>query len=167
MMSQQINFYLTERDQAELEVALRTVGSFVPIADIDERGGPCVLESATIREMGKDRLKIHLVEQGNLSEVRFQEVPAREFRVVDVIRSPVVEFVRCYYVGGQLRRGRLYVATAFYEGSSLIRKHKSFVEWASSLIAGARNALIKDRKSFFYFGKEALQLREDGIELLS
>jgi hypothetical protein len=166
MNSRQINFYLTPSDQAHLEQVLRAAGDFMILADTTENGDLRFLDDTRIREMGREALKIHLIKPSEIGAIRFNNLPGPSRRVIDVVRSPVVEFDRCYCLNGQLRRGRLYAVTAFYAEGVLVRKHEPFVRWAGSLIAAARKALTKDPQSFFYFGEEALQLKEQGIELL-
>jgi hypothetical protein len=165
MNSRQVNFFLTARDQAELLTQLAAVGDFIVVAGTTKSGGVNRLESAEIKQMGVDRLQVYLMRPNDIGGVRFHDVPKMGYKSVDVLRSPVVEFDRCYHAEGLLRRGRLYVVTAFYDGMELTRKDGAFLQWAGALIKTARRKLTKDPRSFFYFGADALRCREAGTTM--
>jgi hypothetical protein len=161
MRSKQINFFLTATDQAELLKEFGIEDDFVYIDSIAKGRQLCYLETAEIRKMGVERLKIYLVRRRDVELVRRNALQDQPHDAVDVVRSPVIEFMRCYHADHQLRRGRLYVVTAFYEGGVLVKKDRNFLDWAITVIATAQKKLIRDPDSSFYFGKNALELRED------
>ena len=116
--------------------------------------------------MGAERLQIYLARPADVDAIRLNSMPGHPTMAVDVLRSPVVEFARCYHVGNRMRRGRLYFVTAYFDGCALIRKDNSFLEWASALIATTRRKLKKDAALSTYFGQDALRLKAGGTEFL-
>jgi hypothetical protein len=47
----------------------------------------------------------------------------------------------------------------------LTEKNRSFAKWGTALLSRARKVLTRDRASMAYFGSEALNLREAGMEM--
>ena len=166
MRSRQINFFLTAFDQASLLERFSDRGDFAIVNPVSPNGAPHLLETAEIKAMGTDRLAIFLVQRDRIDDIQFKFIAKQTYYIVDVVRSPVIEFDRCYHHANRLNRGRLYFVTAYFDERILIRKDEAFVAWTSSLIAIARRKLRKDPKSFFYFGEDALKLKEVGTEMV-
>jgi hypothetical protein len=165
MRSRQINFFLTAADQAALLKYLDTRVEFVVIESVAEGDRLQRLETAEVKIMGVDRLKVCLVRPNDIGAVQLTALKNQPYKPVDVLRSPVVEFVRCHHADNILRRGRLYFVTAYFDRRTLVRKDDAFLKWAGTLIAAARRKLMKDSASLFYFGEEALRLKETGTEM--
>lgn len=166
MSSRQINFFLTAGDQAQLEQKLRAVGEYVVVGLICKDGRPVVLRDAVIKQMGTDRLTIYLVRPNDIRNVLCRELPTHANKVIDLVRSPVIEFARCYHAADGLRCGRFYVVTSYNGDEAVMQKERSFVEWISRTFTAARRALIRDPGSGDYFGPEASKLRNEGTKLL-
>jgi hypothetical protein len=163
MMSRQVNFFLTPADQAALMAQFAGVGEFALIDGIAPDRRPQLRSTAENRQMGVERLTIYLVRPQDVDAVVLNDVKGQPYRVVDVMRSPVIEFDRCYQAGNLLRRGRLYFVTGYYDEQTLAKKDHAFVDWADAFLKKARRSLKKDQ--FFHFGAEALKLKEAGAEL--
>lgn len=164
MRSRQVNFFLTPRDQAELLSKLDPAGQFVYVAWRCKDGGLDILQTSTVRQMGKETLTIYIVRADDLDAISFNDVG--DFSSVDVIRSPVIEFNRCYMDDQRLSRGRFYVVNSYFDQDGQIaRKDEGFLKWSERLISKTRRCLKKDPDSFFHLGAEALQLKEAGFEL--
>src|SRR6266700_3960228 len=108
MNSKQVNFFLTAADQAELLRRFVTKSEFVVLASVTEGGRLHLLESAEVKEMGRDRLTVYLARPGDLHAVKLQSLQHQIYKTIDIVKSPLVEFARCYHADGLLRRGRLY-----------------------------------------------------------
>jgi hypothetical protein len=163
MKSRQINFYLTPVDQADLVKQFGQLGECALIKSIAEGDHPELLETAEVTNLAHERLQIFLARPDELEEILLKKL--ENLSHVDVVRSPVVEFDRCHQTKEKLGRGRLYYVSSYFEHRVLVSKHHSFVEWANALFKIVRGTLKKDPNSFFYFGAEALKLKEAGIEL--
>jgi hypothetical protein len=160
MQSKQVNFFLTVDDQDDLINAFRArVGEFVIIDSIAEGGRLRLLQTAEIKRMGAERLKVYLARPNDVALVRLNHLQHHPHETVDIVRSPIVEFDRCYHRDHQLRRGRLYMVGAYYDDDVLLKKDDGFLKWANALITTARRRLTKGPESFFYFGRNALELK--------
>ncbi len=164
MRSRQINFYLTAADEAELVRHFGRQGEYAILASNAKDCHPELREIAEIGKTESDRLQVFLAQAHDVEAVILR--PARkDLWYIDVERSPVVEFDRCIQTKDKLGRGRLYFVTGYFDQQVVVSKDRSFVEWANGFIKIARRTLKKDPASFFYFGEEALRLKEAGVEL--
>ena len=166
MHSRQISFFLTASDQAQLLRQLRDAADFVVIDSRAELGQIRLLEEAEVGEIGVGRLLVYLTRSNYHEAIRLIPLRNQNFQAIDDLRSPVVQFARCGHADHQLRRGCLYVATAYYENGALSRKDGSFLKWARVLIETTRKKLRRDSKVGSYFGEDALRLKQAGAKLL-
>lgn len=165
MNSKQINVFLTAGDQAALIGAFNDKVPFVVVHPRSHDGEVNRLEDAQIREMGKDLLKIYFVQPRHIDRIKFNSLKIQTYKVVDTVRSPVVEFSRCFHVGNILRRGRLYFVSSYYgEGSVLKKKPDDFLEWADAFLSISRKHLKKDKSGSYYVGDNALALKAAGTQ---
>jgi hypothetical protein len=162
MNSRQINFFLTATDQAELLIRLGSKGDYVIVHACTQDERLYLLENAVVKEMGVEPLTVYLVRSTDIDAIQLNVVPNQPYKSIDVVRSPVIQFSRCYHAGGRLRRGRLYFVTAYYDGGEKTKKEKAFLKWAIDLITIARRNLLKEPGSLFYFGGDALRAKEAG-----
>ena len=114
--------------------------------------------------MGFEHLKIYVTQSQYIDRIIFKRSANAAF--VDELRSPVVEFSRCYQDDQLIRRGRLYFVNGYFDASGLINKDDDFLKWGNSLMRRARRMLRKDPNSFEYFGPEALRLKEMGLKMV-
>lgn len=117
MRSSQVNFFLTRIDQAELLTKLDPLGTFVYLESTARDGSLGILESAEINKMGSDRLTIFISLAKHVDEIILKQSSATMF--IDDLRSPVVEFSRCYQDDHCIRRGRLYFAKSYFDRRTL------------------------------------------------
>jgi hypothetical protein len=158
MNSRQVNFFLTAADQASLVRQFATREAFVVVQSLAQDDGVRLLKTVEIKEMGTEHLKVYLARPSDVGSI--------QLNALDVVRSPVIEFVRCFHQGNLLRRGRLYFVTAYYDGSVLTRKDHAFLEWANTFISTARRKLSRDRELQSYLGDEARSLRQGETEFV-
>src|SRR6266702_3284949 len=164
MRSSQLNFFLTRNDQAELLAKLDPLGTFVYVESISQDGSLKILESAEIRKMGSERLKIFISLAKHVNNITFDQSPTTVF--IDNLRSPVVEFGRCYQDDQCIRRGRFYFIKGYFDQrAALICKDEEFLKWGNSLISKTRRILKRDPESLTYFGPEALRWTESGFKM--
>lgn len=164
MRSSQVNFFLTKNDQAELLADLDPRGTFVYVESLSRDGSLGILESAEIKRMGTDRLKIFISLAKYFNEIVLGQSSTAAF--VDVSKSPVVEFGRCYQDDQCIRRGRFYFVKGYFDQrASPVDKAQEFLEWGNSLVSRTRRTLKRDPESFAYFGREALRLKGLGLKM--
>jgi hypothetical protein len=110
---------------------------------------------------GEDWLHLFLVRPEDLDRVVTQHVAVQGYWVVDVLRSPVIEFQRCFFDGKELRRGRAYFVDKYYDSSdALIQKPETFRKWAQTVLRAIRQSL--ERKGSDYIGYDAKQWLSTG-----
>lgn len=144
MRSQQVNFYLLPEEQEWFESQLRSCGDLVVIRKPASPEDSIVADSTIIRAMGREDVRVYLSRRQDLPQIDVRAIPSRNSWSIDELRSPVVEFSRCYFDGQLLRRGRLYVITHYYdENSLLVEKQKSFVNWAKTLISTTKKTMAR------------------------
>jgi hypothetical protein len=166
MDSKQINFYLTQKDQEVLESELRSVSNFL-IAEAQSPEKKLIIRpSIVISRMGAEPLKIILLRPDDKESVNFLEVSKLKSYAVDTVSSPVVEMSRCYVAEKELRRGRFYYKTKYFDGKgNKVSKSSEFLSWADKMTKIVRKCLQKE--DLEYFGEEATKLsKECKIKLL-
>src|SRR5688572_19044008 len=147
MSGHQVVFFLTPNDLAECECRMREVTPVVFIEYRSDAPTPKTLSDSVVAEMGKTWLAIGAARPEDLGAIRFTLVQAQGYFTVDILRSPIVELSRCFFDGNQLRRGRLYYTSEFYdEKDTLIRKDAAFVQWAKSVLSAAIKGLKRDKE---------------------
>ncbi len=63
---------------------------------------------------------------------------------MDVLRSPVIEYRRCFTDGKILRRGRLFFIEDYYdENERTVKKDTEFRDWARAMVARVRRIMKK------------------------
>jgi hypothetical protein len=170
MRSRQINFFLTAEDQASLVAHLTDrLGPFAFISRLSDSDAPHLLETAAVNNMGSERLGIYFVRPTDLEQVRLDAFVKLQRYVVDSLRSPVIEFTRCYHSGGILRRGRMYVSSSYYDRDGVpVSKDRDFLDWVAAMIAATRRTLrTRVPPSMFYCGQEAFELSQRGERLVT
>jgi hypothetical protein len=166
MKSRQLNFFLTQADQERLIKTLLEIEDFSIVESIALGKLPKILESASIKEMGNERLKVFLLNNGDMKNLVLTEYPNQPYKFVDVVRSPAIEFVRCYVEENIIRRGRFYFVKEYIDNGVPKKKPDPFLEWGNQLLKLCRMHLIQSADNLVYLGPEALKLKERGWHLV-
>jgi hypothetical protein len=119
--------------------------------------------SLNVGEDGQPWLFCHLVRESELVDVVTRHVPAQGYWIVDVVKSPVIEFNGCYFNGKILRRGRVYYVDGFYGADNTwVEKSEAFRLWAAGVLKTIKKVLKKNGSE--YIGETALAWleRENG-----
>lgn len=115
---------------------------------------PRHVPSLDLVEEGAPWLFFHLVRPDDLASVVTRHVPAQGYWTVDVLRSPVIEFSRCFFDGQILRCGRVYYTPSFFgPDDAVVLKSSAFLDWAKLLFAVVKKNL--KRRDTEYIGAEA------------
>ena len=163
-MARQISVCLTSNDVEGLEKNLRTGEEFRLIEGLSEK--PSVTEAAG--GLQQQRRMVFLVRVEDLPHIRLRPVPGKNLYRVDSITSPVIEFSPCVHSGSEMRPGRFFFETRYYEGEKLVEKHGEFMTWTNWVLSRCRKALKPDRATSTLWGEEAASLRESSrLTLLS
>jgi hypothetical protein len=155
-MGHQINFYLDPMDMVALEQTIRTLGPLLVLHSRSPVPEPRILDSVSIEENGQPWLFVHLVRHEDLQAVVTRHVPAQGYWTIDVVKSPVIEFNRCFFDCTILRRGRLYYVDGYYDANQVWEdKPQSFQQWAKAVLAKAKKSLRKHKTDYIGKGAEA------------
>ena len=149
-MGRQVNFYMLPADLAKFEHILRARGDTFFVAGC--LPSPEVAIHNTLRT---DWLRTYLIRGSDSAQATTIAVPAQGYWHVDALRSPVVEFDRCYYDGTVIGRGRLYFQPGFYADEQWVDKTSEFIRWADSLIRWVRRHYRRDPQTGYYVGPHA------------
>ena len=155
MNSRQINFFLNEQDQIELNDLFSNDGELIFCKSRSEQAKPKILDSSVIKKMGGEPLKILLVRKADLDLLKFRYLKIRNEFVIDTIDSPVVEYSRCFLCDEFIRRGRMYFLKSFYDDAeNMVTKNDCFLSWADALLNTTKAELIRSANGDF-LGKGA------------
>jgi hypothetical protein len=159
-MAKQVSFFMHPDDLADFDAWLRSREGTTVLADYSQTPVPRPLSSVTIGRMGEESLRVFLARDGDLPNVIFQSIPNRGY-VIDVLRSPVVQFSRCYFNGHLLRCGRFYYETGYWDEEKQWKtKSDMFSHWADAILRRIRTA-YKTKHFFYYVGPSAQKWRKE------
>ena len=152
-MGRQINFYLIPGDIDALAMELLKAEPYIVLHSRSASASPREVGSLDVLEKGHPWLYFHLVRPPDKNSVVMREVPAQGYWTVDVLRSPVIEFTRCYFDGHILRRGRMYYDAKYYgEKGDLVSKSDNFLEWAKIIFSKTKKNLINTNSDYVGHG---------------
>jgi hypothetical protein len=163
MKGRQLNVYLTPEDSHLLERHLRSLLDIVAFEWRSTESSVRQLPNMEIQEMGKPWLTIGLARPEDVPNLGLRQIESKDFRILDVLRSPAIEFSRCFFDGKILRRGRLYYIPKYFDGAHLVQKSGGFTEWAKDVFNAAKALLTRDSELESYIGLNAERLRSEGI----
>jgi len=153
-MAKQVNFFMHPGDLADFDAWLRAREGTVVLADYSQTSTPQLLPSATCARKDEESLRVFLVRDSDLRNVVSQPIPNQGF-LVDCLRSPVVEFSRCYFNGDLLRSGRLYYDTGYWDEKKRWKaKPEVFWRWADAILRKIRST-YKTKRASSYVGPGA------------
>ncbi len=163
-MGIQVNFFLPrQRSTLGLEQAFHSVraiscASFSVPLYLLPAGFARALKAI---EKGEVWLYYFLVREAALNLVTLREVPAQGYWAIDSLRSPVIEFSRCFFDGTQIRSGRLFFDEGYYDDNDAwVVKPAEFSDWANAVKGVAKKLL--NRAGNYYYGKEAAVWKNEG-----
>jgi hypothetical protein len=160
MRSKQVNFYTTPNDERHLIDQIGHKMEFICMPSISqvEHGVKTSYESIVKTE----NYNIYLLDESRLSDIKFLSAKERGIYYVDQLRSPAVQFSRCYCKDNIIRRGRFYFVTGYFDGDTLVKKDKEFISLGNSILKVTKNYLHLDKSTGDYYGGEALDLKSLG-----
>lgn len=170
-MGRQVNFFLNAEDQKDFVELLGTWENLVFLPDRSLTGKATIPDQG-FRTCESDDLSLYLVRKEDLHEVKFYFLPNQNCWYVDSLRSPVIQYSRCYATDSLIRRGRLYFQPGYYEESDWVEKDHAFVAWADRIIKTVRRKLrlhklpLGSNSCTEYLGKSTLLWAQENKALL-
>lgn len=153
-VGKQATFLLLPSDLIALEAEIAHIEPFTVLHSRSKSKEVNELSALDPAKSGEDWLHLFLVRPGDVESVITQHVPAQEYWSVDALRSPVVEFQRCFFDGKALGRGRVYFVESYYDSSgALVPKPEAFRNWAQAVLSVVRRKL--HRQGPDYLGRDA------------
>jgi hypothetical protein len=126
---------------------------------------PNCVPSTDLVENGNRWCFFYFARRADLDLIVTREVPTQGYWTVYELFSPVIEFGLGRFDGEVLRSGRLYYIDSYYdEKKTLVSKLADFIRWSKQLFSKARRQLTFDKGLHAYLGKEAVQMRNSGIQ---
>lgn len=148
-MGKQVNFILLPADVVVLQKEIGAISPFVVLHSRSNSEKVRLLAGLDSRESGEDWLRLFLVRPEDIEDVVTQHVPEQDYWAVDLLRSPVIEFQKCFHDGHELRRGRAYFVEEFYGANrELVRKPPAFCKWAKTVLKTIRGKLLREGPDF-------------------
>ncbi len=149
-MGKQVNFYANNDDLREVQAKLEAedvvfVESRFPKQQIETVG------TLLVPVMEESALRLNLMRGQDFPLVQFNK--RQDFFEIDTLRSPVIEFDRCYYNDRLMRRGRAFFETGFYDSAGdWTSKPTDFNQWGDQFLRWLRRYFIRDEATKFYMG---------------
>lgn len=160
-MGRQVNFFMHPDGIPEFEETVKKTGQEIMfIGDESSTKEPHLLKTLAIlpEEMGKVSLIAYITKKDFFQMIKSRFVERQNYWSIDEQESPVIEFIRSYFDGKILRRGRLYFQTGYYDSNdNWVEQPKSFLTWADSVLRWIRNHYVKDPATGDYASPAAIQ----------
>jgi len=155
-MGHQINFFAASEDFTYIEQEIRRIEPLAVLHSRSNTATPRSVPSVDLQDDSQQWLFFYLVRESDLPMVVTEHVPAQGYWTIDALRSPVVEFDRCYFDGRILRRGRVYYVDGFFgSGEAWVEKPEGFRLWAKAILKTIKKCLTK--RGSDYIGDGALR----------
>jgi hypothetical protein len=164
-VGKQVNFFATELDLSSIEQHLRTNAPYVALHSRAETSRPRILSHLSYEQHGKAWPFFFLVQEENLRDVRMRHVPAQDYWTIDVLTSPVVEFLKGLQGESGLQPSRLYfTASYFAPDGALVAKPDTCRDWAASVFSTSKKLMKK--RGAYYIAPDAGRLEASGVALM-
>jgi hypothetical protein len=161
-MAHQFRLGLIQEDALEIDEILESL-QIVPIRSSMRKLKPARLQTTAIRRMGAEKLLIYLVHEEDIEALVFRKKGDGPEWTIDSRRSPVVEFLRCFFDGKILRTGRLFYDSGYFRPSGAWEeKSEGFRHRAARLFQAMKKRLTYDRQLGVYLGNSAAKLLSEG-----
>ena len=153
MGSKQINFYLFPWDLTKVDLLFEELGN------VRILGLPMPTQKLRIsKKVGsadfnqKNWVSTYWVMESQLDQVILEFVEKQNYYLIDDLRSPVIECIRCYWdvEKNTLRRGRLYFKEGYWnDNKEWVRKNEAFLNWANLLFKRFRKVFKRSKLEGF------------------
>ncbi|MER8656563.1 hypothetical protein [Mesorhizobium sp. M0847] len=167
MMGRQVNFWLSDKDQTELQSIVLSKGVFAVINSRSKTPAPSLKEKFERVHPGRKVEGFHLVPKALREEIVWKHNPYNDTYDPDLSRSSVIQYNPSRTEGSSIFQGRFYFqARDFDDLGQLIEKHAAFTKIGDALLRLVRKNL-NHLHSGFYAGNEALKLKDAGFQFRS
>jgi hypothetical protein len=165
MSSRQVNFYSTPLDYAEMEKRLLKIGPFLMFASRSYDGNAPLLSGPLVDHLQIDHRCLYLALPAHKDLVELETISTQPYKLVDVMRSPVIEFDLGNSNKDRLDEARMFLFRDYLEDGRFFLKDQGFLDWSQKMLRAAVRGWKRVPPDFHYFGPEAMKLKEKGIAL--
>lgn len=118
-----------------------------------------------LRKPGKENLRVYLTRQEDLQSVVIRPSGNGRMWTIDDLRSPVIQFDRCYFDGKIIRKGRFFYDLSWFgSNGKIVSKSEGFQKWAQQMFAFCRKKLVRNAELDAYVGASAMNwLNRGGV----
>lgn len=142
-MPRQFTVFLNSQDVREIEDVLCPVLPYRVACSEQKAERPVIIESLDPDALSCGSRTVVIF--GPEEERHLLLTPVKRTYFIDTLRSPVVEFSRCYQSDAFLRAGRFYFHSKFRgPGNIWIDKSPQFVAWATNLFKLVKASLVRE-----------------------
>ncbi|HWZ31951.1 MAG TPA: hypothetical protein VNX18_11480 [Bryobacteraceae bacterium] len=160
-MGKQLQLYLMPEDAREFERVLAPDHVLI-LNRYSSDGRPVISETATLPSPEMTAVDGYLVRSSDVGQVFYRNVPAQSRWIVDILRSPCIEFFGCHFDGTTLKRGRLFYDSGFYDDAdNWVDKPADFQRWAKAVFRVARKCFKRELELGAYVGPRAKKWRDE------
>ncbi|UCI19657.1 hypothetical protein FJ970_01375 [Mesorhizobium sp. B2-1-8] len=164
MMGRQVNFWLSDKDQIELQSIVLSKGSFAVINT--QLKAPAILLKEKFERVHLEHKveRFHIVPKALSEEIVWEHNPYNGTYDPDLSRSSVIQYNPCRIEGSSIFQGRFYFQARYVDDlGQLVEKHAMFTKIGDALLRLVRKNL-NHLHSGFYAGNEALKLKDAGFQ---
>jgi hypothetical protein len=167
-MGHQSAFYLTPKDNADLEQRLREKTDFIILLWQSPSASPRVVDSLNFSEPEEPHYGKYLARPEDLDAIVTDYVPEQGYWTLEYLPSPVVQFRGCFFDGKILREGRVYYVDGFYgPDGAWVNKSEAFRKWAKMVHTTIKKSLKRrDSRYVEYIGEDAQAWVDAGGQLV-
>ncbi|MDC3953623.1 hypothetical protein [Polyangium jinanense] len=168
-MGHQSTFYITPKDEADLEQRLRERTDLVILHSRSPTASPRMVDTLSFFENGKPWYFLYLARPEDLNAVVMRHVPEQGYWRLQDSPSPVVELLRCRLDGKTLSEGRVYYVDKFLgPDKDWVEKSEAFRKWARMVHTTIKKSLKRrDSKYVDYIGEDAQAWVDAGGQLVT
>jgi hypothetical protein len=167
MMGRQVYFWLSDKDQIELQSIVLSKGTFAVINSQSKT--PALLLKEKFERVRPDHKVegFHLVPKVLSEGIVWEHNPYSDAYDPDLSRSSVIEYNPCRTEGSSIFQGRFYFQARYFDDlGQLVEKHATFTKIGDALLRLVRKNL-NHLHSGLYAGNEALKLKDAGFQFRS
>lgn len=161
MKSSQINFYFTQEDVKILEQFIKENG-LVILSQPTKTKEFNIVDSLLWNDTGARADKL-ITSPELMKQIVLKYIESKNYYIVDVIQSPVIEFFYPKNIDNKMLRGRIYyVKDSLSEDDKLVPKSNEFIELSSNLMKWVK----KNIKNVKYNGFENFLVTQNTVTWL-
>ncbi len=154
-MSKQINFFMSLNTQTNLLNKISSKNEIILIKRKFSTELPEVFEIIDLQKILKNEYTIYICRMIDFSSIITKYYKTHDGWLIDIDRSPVIEFSASRLLDNFHTRGRFYVIDKYFSPDGrIIEKSQEFKKWVQYVFGVFRRHLKYDESSFDYYDSD-------------